>query len=167
MIGIGSKSSSSMSARDKPVASRHLDLKDRDISYRKHVNAVRKSRSTINTSEPDVPPRLQVAAVCNERHRRGLLRSFADRGHLISEAVGRVPARASTRSRQKTSVARRMAPIAAKQLDVLQSRPPDASPANGPSSRRIGRRARHPRTPARSSQSGSATVSNRLLRKRR
>jgi hypothetical protein len=120
-----------MSVRDKPVASRHLDLKEKDISYRKHVNAVHKSQSTINTTPPDVPRRLQVAAVCNERHRRGLLKSYADHGHLIFEAVHRAPT-ARSGLRQKARV-----PAAAKELDAftaeprrLASRPPTA-PAKG------------------------------------
>jgi hypothetical protein len=81
------KKCSKMSIREKPVASRHLDVREKGYSYQKHVHAVATSRSTINTQRPDVPPRLRVWAVTNGRHRQHLLRTYDEHNELISEAV--------------------------------------------------------------------------------
>lgn len=74
-----------MSVREKPVASRYLDLKDKERSYMKHVGAVRRARSTINTTQPDTPRRLQVAAVNNARYRRNLKRDHDVNARKITE----------------------------------------------------------------------------------
>lgn len=74
-----------MSVREKPVASRYLDLKEKEKSYRKHINAVVTARATINTTQPDTPPRLQVAAVNNARHRQNLKRDYESNMRKIME----------------------------------------------------------------------------------
>jgi hypothetical protein len=76
-----------MSIHEKPVANRLIDLQDKHTSYRKHVSAVSCSRATINTSQADVPPRLQVAAVSNHRHRRGLVRGYVDHDRMMRSAT--------------------------------------------------------------------------------
>lgn len=74
-----------MSVREKPVASRYLDLKEKERSYMKHVGAVSRARATINTTQPDTPRRLQVAAVSNARYRQNLKRDYSTNARKISE----------------------------------------------------------------------------------
>jgi hypothetical protein len=76
-----------MSVREKPVANRYLDLRWKDASYRKHVNAIATGRSGIDTTQPDVPRRLMVAAVTNHRHRKSLLRTYDDHDQMIAAVV--------------------------------------------------------------------------------
>lgn len=74
-----------MSVREKPVANRYLDLKEKDKAYRKHLHAVATSRASINTTQPDVPRRLVVAQASNDRHRKGLKKSFAEHSRMIDD----------------------------------------------------------------------------------
>ena len=74
-----------MSVREKPVANRYLDLKEKERSYMKHIGAVCRARSTINTTQPDTPRRLQVAAVNNARYRQNLKRDYNSNSRKISE----------------------------------------------------------------------------------
>jgi hypothetical protein len=74
-----------MSIREKPVASRVCDLKDKEDSYYKHLTYVARARATLNTGQPDTPPRLRVAAVNDTRFRRNMLGSYADHDRMIAD----------------------------------------------------------------------------------
>ncbi|OHT00517.1 hypothetical protein TRFO_32748 [Tritrichomonas foetus] len=74
-----------MSVREKPVANRYLDLKEKRISYGKHVHAVRTVKPSIDTSQPDMPRRLQIAAINNAKYRRDLRRDQARNARKILE----------------------------------------------------------------------------------
>jgi hypothetical protein len=76
-----------MSIREKPVASRFLDVHEKHYHYQKHVNAVASSRATINTKRPEVPRRLMVAAVANKNHRKKLLLTYDQNDDLVAEAA--------------------------------------------------------------------------------
>jgi hypothetical protein len=111
-----------MSVRETPVVSRFLDLKEKDTSYRKHMTAVRKSRPTVDTSQPDVPPRLQVAAVNNDCYRKGILRSYADHQQMIADATRprTVPAPAV---RHRSASHPRVVPTLAEEFNIFPPEP--------------------------------------------
>lgn len=74
-----------MSVKEKPVASRYLDFVEKDKAYRKHLHTVATCRPSINMTQPDPPRRLIVAQASNDRYRKGLKKSFADRSIMIDD----------------------------------------------------------------------------------
>jgi hypothetical protein len=76
-----------MSVREKPVASRFLDVHEKHLSYQKHVHAVAASRATINTKQPDIPRRLMLAEITNRNHRRKLLSTYDANDELVAQAA--------------------------------------------------------------------------------
>lgn len=74
-----------MSVREKPVASRYLDLKEKERAYGRHVKAVATSRPTINTTQPDTPRRLMVAERNNAQFRRNQMRTMDQRDRMVNE----------------------------------------------------------------------------------
>ncbi|OHT10647.1 hypothetical protein TRFO_04147 [Tritrichomonas foetus] len=74
-----------MSVREKPVASRLLDLKEKERAYSRHVTAVVRARATINTTQPDTPRRLLVAANNNAKYRRSLKREYDNNARKVRD----------------------------------------------------------------------------------
>lgn len=78
-----------MSVREKPVANRYLDFRQKQIAYSKHVNAIKNMKASIDTSQPETPRRLMIAAVNNQKYRSNVKKDQARNWRQILEVEHR------------------------------------------------------------------------------
>jgi hypothetical protein len=74
-----------MCIRDPRVLSAYVDLIDKDVSYRKHMNAVSRARTVLNTENPIPSRRLHLTLTGMTARRRHLLQYFQRPTYLQDE----------------------------------------------------------------------------------
>ena len=83
-----------MSVRERPVASRYLDLKEKELKYRQHVRTLRTCKAQIDTKEVEMAPRFKVAARNQAIFREKMRQRNAEHTRMIEDV--RRPKTAST-----------------------------------------------------------------------
>ena len=74
-----------MSVREKPNVSRFLDLDEKELHYRTHVMHVKKSKASIDTKRPELPPRLRVMNRNNTLYREKQIKYGKVHNKLLSD----------------------------------------------------------------------------------
>lgn len=72
-----------MSVRARPASNRFLDMKEKEIKYRQHMNFVKTAKGGIDMTTPDLPPRLRLAQRNNAIYRGKLIKNMAVHDRLI------------------------------------------------------------------------------------
>ena len=75
-----------MSVRERPVASRYLDMKEKELKYRQHVRTLRTCKAQIDTKEVEMAPRFKLAARNQAIFREKLKQRDAMHTRMIEDA---------------------------------------------------------------------------------